>query len=86
MVRRRFRGPVAARMGVSQFQQEDVRSQCETKLLEGWVYLPLVKISMVAVLQLQAKSCSPLRPKAQLPLASLTPRSSLQGGGSGVLG
>lgn len=45
MVRRRFRGPVAARMGVSQFQQEDVRSQCETKLLEGWVYLPLVKIS-----------------------------------------
>lgn len=45
MVRRRFRDPVAARMGVSQFQQEDVRSQCETKLLEGWVYLHLVKIS-----------------------------------------
>lgn len=50
----------------------------------GYIYLWLK--FQVAVLQLQAKSCSPLRPKAQLPLASLTPMSSLQGGGSGVLG
>lgn len=45
VVRRRFRGPVVARLGVSRYQQEDVRNQCETKLLEGWVYLPLVKSS-----------------------------------------
>lgn len=35
---------MVARLGVSRYQQEDVRHQCETKLPEGWVNLPLVKI------------------------------------------
>lgn len=43
VVRRRLRGPVVARLGVSQYQQGDVRCQCETKLLEGQVNLPLFK-------------------------------------------
>lgn len=50
----------------------------------GYIY-PWLKFQ-VAVLQLLVKSCSPLRPQAHLPLTSLAPRSSLQGGGSGVLG